>query len=73
MATIPGGIEDIVIARIQERRAKGLLKYGVTMERTDLTRKEWLNHAFEEALDLSIYLQKLIQLEEAAGLTVTAE
>ena len=34
------------------------------MERVDLTRKAWLIHAQEEALDLAIYLQKLIMLED---------
>jgi hypothetical protein len=34
------------------------------MERVDLTKKAWLIHAQEEALDLAIYLQKLIMLEE---------
>jgi hypothetical protein len=30
------------------------------MEREDLTELEWLTHAQEEAMDLSIYLQKCI-------------
>ena len=30
------------------------------MERTDLTDVDWLNHAQEEAMDLAIYLQKMI-------------
>jgi hypothetical protein len=34
------------------------------MERTDLSRLEWLKHAQEEAMDLAVYLQKLIDLEE---------
>ena len=38
----------------------GKNKYGVTMEREDLTELEWLTHAQEEAMDLSIYLQKCI-------------
>lgn len=31
------------------------------MDRKDLTNKEWLQHAYEEALDLSLYLKKLIE------------
>ena len=34
------------------------------MERTDLSKKDWLIHAQEEALDLAVYLQKLIMEEE---------
>lgn len=57
-------IEVEVINTILKRAEIGEKKYGVTMERTDLSRLEWLKHAQEEALDLAIYLQKLIELEE---------
>jgi hypothetical protein len=57
-------IEESVIARIRERAAKGEAKYGVTMDRTDLTPVQWMMHAQEEALDLAVYLEKLIQGEE---------
>lgn len=53
-------IEELVIERIRQRAEEGKAKYGVTMERTDLSTKEWLNHALEESLDLSVYLMKLI-------------
>jgi hypothetical protein len=49
-----------VIKDLNEREAKGLDTYGTTMDRTDLTEKEWLQHAYEEALDLALYLKKLI-------------
>lgn len=52
-----------VRAKLHERMLRGLSKYGVTTERTDLTRKEWLQHAQEEALDLAVYLEKLIRME----------
>lgn len=42
-----------------ERSIVGLQKYGVTTERTDLTRAEWVQHAIEETLDLANYLQAL--------------
>jgi len=57
-------IEDIVIEKITARAELGQRKYNTTMERSDLTRKAWLIHAQEEALDLAVYLQKLIMLEE---------
>ena len=44
--------------RVREER--GLSKYGTTMDRKDLTTKEWLQHAYEEALDLAVYLKKII-------------
>jgi len=52
-------IEDEVCEEIQERAKRGLNKYGVTMEREDLTTVEWLQHALEEALDLAVYLKRL--------------
>jgi len=57
-------IEDIVIKKIKARAKLGESKYNTTMERNDLSRKEWLVHAQEEAMDLCIYLQKLIMEEE---------
>jgi hypothetical protein len=56
--------EDRVIAKIQRRREAGRQKYGTTMERTDLSRRQWLQHAQEEAMDLAIYLERLIQEED---------
>ncbi len=52
-----------VINDLFEREEKGLKEYLTTMDRTDLTELEWLQHAYEEALDLSIYLKKLINIK----------
>jgi len=57
-------IEDAVIIKIAKRSIAGVEKYGTTMEREDLSRKEWLIHAQEEAMDLCVYLERLIQEEE---------
>jgi len=53
-------IENSVIQKIRTRVKSGKLKYGHTMERTDLTRLDWLRHAQEEAMDLAVYLERLI-------------
>ena len=55
-------IEEQVIDKIRSRAEVGLNKYGVTLERGDLTIKEWLIHAQEEAMDLSGYLEKVIEI-----------
>ena len=60
-------IEDSVCADIQTRAEIGHSKYGVTMERTDLTESQWLQHAYEEALDLAVYLKKILMERENAG------
>lgn len=56
-------IEDSVATKLKARAAIGLSKYGVTMERTDLSRLDWLIHAQEEAMDLAVYLERLIKDE----------
>jgi hypothetical protein len=54
-------VEDSVCEKILGRAEVGLAKYGVTMDTAPLTTLDWLVHAQEEAMDLSVYLQKLIQ------------
>jgi len=54
-------IEYTVCTKITQRAELGKEKYGTTMEREDLTELQWLVHAQEEAMDLAIYLEKLIQ------------
>ncbi len=60
-------IENLVCAKIQDRAKFGLAKYDTTMERNDYSRLDWLRHAQEEAMDIAVYLEKLIQLEERQG------
>ena len=57
-------VENSVINKILVRQKQGFVKYQTTMDRQDLNRIEWLTHAQEEALDLAIYLEKLIQIEK---------
>lgn len=52
-------IDDLLI-----REDKGLKEYGTTMDRTDLSEHDWLQHAYEEALDLAIYLKKIIKTKQ---------
>lgn len=48
-----------VASKMKERQNEGLKKYGVTMDRKDLSAIEWINHAQEEIMDLLLYLEKL--------------
>lgn len=61
------GIEAMVCADIAERQKKGIAKYGTTVADNPLTDLQWLRHAYEESLDLPIYLRKLIANMEAKG------
>lgn len=54
-------IEDEVCRKIQQRAEVGLKKYGVSLERDDLSELDWLIHAQEEAMDHAGYLEVLIQ------------
>jgi hypothetical protein len=66
-ASAASEIEEAVIEKIRLRRDAGRQKYGATMERTDLARADWLLHAQEEAMDLAIYLERLIREEQAVA------
>ena len=57
-------IEEKVVHKILKRAEVGFNKYGTTMERVDLSSLEWLIHAQEEAMDLTVYLEKLIGIEQ---------
>jgi hypothetical protein len=57
-------IVDAVKEDLDRRAALGLKKYGVSLERTDLTEIDWIQHAYEEALDLACYLRRLIELRK---------
>ena len=67
-------IEESVITQIRNRRDTGRKKYGTSMERTDLNLIQWLQHALEESLDFSIYIQKVIKtLEELKKINFTSD
>jgi hypothetical protein len=57
-------IVESVINQFKQRSEVGINKYGVTLDRTDLNRLEWLQHAQEEAMDLILYLEKLKTYEK---------
>lgn len=50
---------EAVIHNYKIREAKGLTKYGITTDREDVDILGWLTHAQEEAMDLTIYLERL--------------
>jgi hypothetical protein len=50
-----------VIKKHEERAEKGMAKYGVNLDRQDLTFSEWVNHLQEELMDATLYAEKLKQ------------
>jgi len=57
-------IVQSVIEQFKQRSEVGIKKYNTTLDREDLTRLEWLQHAQEEAMDLILYLEKLKKYEK---------
>jgi hypothetical protein len=51
---------DAVRDDLLRRSQFGIAKYGVTLERTDLSLRDWLQHAYEETLDQANYLKRAI-------------
>ena len=54
------GTEAKVCADIAKRQELGIAKYGTTVEGNKLPFRAWLQHAYEEALDMAIYLRRAI-------------
>ena len=61
-AQVQDTVVQSVIRKFKERSDVGIKKYNTTLDREDLTDKEWINHAQEEAMDLILYLEKLKRL-----------
>ena len=51
-----------VVVDLIVREKKGYSEYKKTMDRDDLSHKEWIQHAYEEALDLALYLKKIMKM-----------
>ena len=57
-----------LISEFQSREERGFKKYGTTMDRTDLSFDEWLQHFKEELMDGLVYLQKIQNLYDTQRL-----
>lgn len=55
----PQSTPDRLVSLIRLRAAAGLEKYGVTVDRTDLTTPQWIDHAVEELIDGAEYLLRV--------------
>ena len=52
-------IVEAVVQKFLQRSEFGIKKYGVTLDRTDLSLKDWIQHTQEELMDAILYLEKL--------------
>jgi len=58
------GVEAEVFSDMVRRQRAGIDEYGQELAEADLSPKEILQHAYEEALDLAIYLKARLMKEE---------
>jgi hypothetical protein len=52
-------IVESVVNQFKQRSQVGINKYGVTLDRNDLSTLEWLKHLQEELMDATLYIEKL--------------
>ncbi len=57
----PTGTELRVCEDIAARQQFGIKKYGQTVEQNPLSLREWLEHAYYEALDQAVYLKRAME------------
>ena len=50
---------ESIVDQFRERSKVGIAKYGVTLERNDLSVLDWIEHAKQESMDFILYLEKL--------------
>jgi hypothetical protein len=55
---------ESIVNQFRERSKVGIDKYGVTLERNDLSTLEWIEHAKQEAMDFILYLERLKEDEQ---------
>lgn len=53
-------IVEKVVDKFYERSQTGITKYGTTLEQNN--KDNFFNHALEEAMDLSLYLMKIMEV-----------
>ena len=57
-----------VMKDLEKQEAKGLRKYGTTLD-SHFTESQMIQHAYEEALDTVMYLKKLINIRHGKHTT----
>ena len=56
---VPDSVVDAILNKFVDRAEMGFVKYSNTLDRKDLSKLEWINHAQEELMDGILYLEKL--------------
>jgi len=63
-------IVNTVIEKMTSRSKEGMVKYGCTMARTDISIVKWVDNTIEELLDAAVYLERMrVDVVKLIGLT----
>ena len=52
-------IVERVVSLFKSRSQRGIEKYGVTLDKNELSNREWLQHLQEELMDAALYVEKI--------------
>ena len=55
------GTEARVCEDIARRQEFGMTKYGISVQENPLLYRAWLQNAYEECLDLCVYLRRCLE------------
>ena len=69
----PTGTEARVCTDIALRQQLGLQKYGTSVQDNPLPLRAWLEHAYQEALDMAVYLRRAMDDMDQQALRVLAD
>ncbi len=63
MSSSASNVDDSIVTAVMEKFAArsvlGQKKYGVTLDRNDLSFLDWIQHSQEELMDAILYLEKM--------------
>lgn len=52
-------IVERVVSLFRSRSERGIQKYGTTLDKNELSNREWLQHLQEELMDAALYVEKI--------------
>jgi|TARA_R110000822_G_scaffold23053_2_gene71536 hypothetical protein len=63
----PDSIVQTIVEKFVDRAKMGEKKYGVTLDRVDLSIEDFIEHALQEHMDAILYLQKVKTMLKSNG------
>ena len=63
----PDSIVQTIVEKFVDRAKMGEKKYGVTLDRVDLSIEDFIEHTLQEHMDAILYLQKVKTMLKSNG------